>query len=280
MNVVKGGKYFLVYVDPYSGNIIGERQRFTFLMDWLLRFHYSLFAEETGEMIVAVLGLLLIISVVTGIIVYRKYIVKVLLFKVPLRLKNWRQGASELHRIIGVWSLVFNLMIAITGFYMLYQIFLPSFSAEEAEELVQKPIELKIPLEKLLSNSGEVIPEFVPYSITVPSDSMALITVSGGVKDTNPLSSDYSSFVSFNQYTGEIEKVSDIRKQTFTNQLDKSMYTLHFGNYGGILIKIIYSIFGITPSFLAITGFLLWWRQSKKRQQLTKKREHSHPVSS
>jgi uncharacterized iron-regulated membrane protein len=268
MNIVKEGSYFLVYVDPYTGNIIGERERFTFLVDWLLRFHYSLFAEETGEMIVALLGLLLVISVVTGIIVYRKYIVKVLLFRVPLRLKNWRQGASELHRIVGVWSLIFNLMIAITGFYMLSHIFLPSFYEEHEEDLVKRPIELKISLEKLIAKAGEELPEFVPYSITVPSDSMAPITITGGVKDTNPLSSAYSSFVSFNQHTGEIVTVYDIRRQAFTSQLDKSMYPLHFGNYGGILIKILYSVLGLTPSFLAITGFLLWWRQGKKSKKI------------
>jgi uncharacterized iron-regulated membrane protein len=268
MNIIREGQYYLVYVNPYTGQIIGERERFTFLMDWLLRLHYSLFAEEVGEMVVAILGLLLVFSVVTGIVVYRKYILKVLLFRVPLKLKNWRQGSSELHRIVGVWSLLFNLLIALTGFYMLYPVLLPSYYAGKAEQLAQRPIALQLSLDELLTQSKEKLAGFVPYSIAIPSNSDAPIKITGGVPDRNPLSPAYSSFVSFHQSTGELIKVYDIRNQSFINQADKSMYSLHFGNYGGLFLKVLYAVFGLTPALLAITGFLLWWRQGKKKRKV------------
>jgi uncharacterized iron-regulated membrane protein len=277
MSIVKGGKYFLVYVNPYSGHFTGERERFTFLMDWLLRLHYTLFAEEKGEIIVAILALLLAVSVSSGVVVYRKYIVKVLLLKVTFKIKNWRQGASEIHRIIGVWSLVFNLMIAITGFYMLYPVLLPSSDGAKQEIIEQRPIDLKIDLEELVSKASKELKEFVPYSISIPSDNIDPVTITGGVKDPNLLSSAYSSFVSFNQATGEVVTVYDIRKQAFTHQLDTSVYPLHFGNYGGIFIKILYSVLGLTPSILSITGFLLWWRQNRNKQN--KHKNSREPIS-
>ena len=39
---------------------------------------------------------------------------------------------------------------------------------------------------------------------------------------------------------------------------------LHFGNYGGPIIKILYFILGLTPGLLSITGFILWTRKKKK----------------
>jgi uncharacterized iron-regulated membrane protein len=266
MNIVREGTYYLVYVNPYTGEIIGERERFTFLMDWLLRFHYSLFGGEKGQMVVAILGLLLILSLLSGLIVYRKYITKVLLFKVSLKLKNWRQGSSELHRIVGVWSLLFNLIITSTGFYMLYPALLPSSGKEEIE-IVKKPIELKVDLQSLLSKGSKQLQGFVPYSISIPSDSLGPITITGGVEEANPVSSPYSSFVSFHQESGEIITVYDIRKSSLAERLDSSMYPLHFGNYGGLFIKILYSLLGLTPSLLSITGFLLWWRQKGNKHQ-------------
>jgi uncharacterized iron-regulated membrane protein len=271
MNVVKGGSYFLIYVNPYTGMIIGERERYTYLMDWLLRLHYSLFAEEAGQIIVAILGLLLIVSLITGILVYRKYIVKVLLFKIPLKLKNWRQGSSELHRIIGVWSLAFNLVIAVTGFYMLYPVLLPSYYAVEEVEMMKKPISLKVSVESLLVKANTTIPGFVPYSISIPSDTITPITIFGRGASPNPISSAYDSYITFDQNSGQTETVYDISKQRATSQLDKAMYPLHFGNYGGILIKIFYSIVGLTPSALSISGFLLWARKMKKKQYLPQK---------
>ncbi len=273
LNIVKDGSFLLVYVDPYTGQLLGERKRFTSLMDWLLRFHYSLFAAETGELTVALLGILLIISLITGVMVYRKYIVKVILFRVPVKFKNWRQGSSELHRIIGVWSLVFNLVIAVSGSYMLYHILLNAYTAEKQVEVRKTPIDLNVSLDHLLTAADTALAGFIPYSITVPSDSIAPITITGSAADPNPLSSAYSSYVTFNQHTGQVVKVFNISQQTFTVQADKAMYPLHFGNYGGLTVKIIYSLFGLTPSVLAITGFLLWWRQRRKRKGIT------HPSS-
>jgi uncharacterized iron-regulated membrane protein len=190
-----------------------------------------------------------------------------LLFKIPLKLKNWRQASSELHRIIGVWSLAFNLIIATTGFYMLYPVLLPADYAAEEVKIKKKPIVLKVSLETLLLKTNAPLPGFVPYSISIPSDSIAPITISGSLANPNPVSAAYDSYITFNQNSGQTETVYDLSKQTFTEQLDKAMYPLHFGNYGGVLIKIIYSILGLAPSALSISGFLLWARKKKKTKK-------------
>lgn len=205
-------------------------------------------------------------SIITGSIVYRKYLLKVILFKVPLKLKNWRQGSFQLHRIIGVWSLVFNLIIAVSGCYMLYHILTTALTTSKEVKGMKKPVELNVSLDELLTVANTKLAGFVPYSITVPSDSVAPITITGGVTDPNPLSSAYSSYITFNQHSGQVVKVFNISQQRFSAQLDKAMYPLHFGNYGGIFVKIVYSILGLTPSLLAITGFLLWWRKERKKQ--------------
>jgi uncharacterized iron-regulated membrane protein len=41
---------------------------------------------------------------------------------------------------------------------------------------------------------------------------------------------------------------------------------LHFGQFGGIWIKIIYALGGFTPAILSITGFVLWWKRRRRKE--------------
>ena len=62
-----------------------------------------------------------------------------------------------------------------------------------------------------------------------------------------------------------------IKNKRWYMHLYSFTYPLHFGNWGGILIKMMYSFFGIAPALLSITGFIIW-RQRQKHKQLLKGR--------
>jgi uncharacterized iron-regulated membrane protein len=77
----------------------------------------------------------------------------------------------------------------------------------------------------------------------------------------NPLLSPYGNQVTFDAVTGSVREVYDLRRQSFLTRLDSASGPLHFGYYGGILVKILYALLGLTPAFLSLTGALLWWRR-------------------
>ncbi len=264
MNVAQEGRYLLVYLNPYTGQVIGQRQRYTFLIDWLLRLHYSLFMGTPGEIVVALLAVALMGSMATGLIIYRKYLLKVLLFRVPLVGKNWRVLSSGLHRIVGVWSLLFNLLIAITGFYMLYPVFTPAHYRQEEPEPVTRPFTLSLSLDELIAASHRAIPGFMPRSISLPARADGLIDIYGSVPGyllLNP----YGNQVTFDAVTGSVREVYDLRRQSFLTQLESASGPLHFGYYGGTTVKILYALLGLTPAFLSLTGGLLWWRRKRPK---------------
>ncbi|GAA6624143.1 hypothetical protein NUACC26_099680 [Scytonema sp. NUACC26] len=49
-----------------------------------------------------------------------------------------------------------------------------------------------------------------------------------------------------------------------------AQYTLHGGQYGGFLIKILYSLVGVAPNGLFITGLILWqqrrWAEARRKE--------------
>jgi uncharacterized iron-regulated membrane protein len=44
------------------------------------------------------------------------------------------------------------------------------------------------------------------------------------------------------------------------------MVPLHFGTFGGWPVKVLWSVFGLAPSLLFLTGFLMWWRRVVRRR--------------
>jgi uncharacterized iron-regulated membrane protein len=40
---------------------------------------------------------------------------------------------------------------------------------------------------------------------------------------------------------------------------------IHYGEFGGIPIKALWSLLGLTPSLLFITGFVAWRRPAKRK---------------
>jgi uncharacterized iron-regulated membrane protein len=43
--------------------------------------------------------------------------------------------------------------------------------------------------------------------------------------------------------------------------LDSSIRSLHLGNFGGWPVKAIWVVLGLAPTFLAVTGVLMWWNR-------------------
>jgi uncharacterized iron-regulated membrane protein len=122
------------------------------------------------------------------------------------------------------------------------------------------------------------MPGFVPGSINLPAKPGGAIVLYGSVAGY-PLLGPYGNWVAFDALTGSVTEVYDLRQQSRPAQLDSALGTLHFGHYGGITVKIIYALLGLTPAFLSLTGALLWWRRKQTRARTSRRpARHSAPV--
>ncbi len=88
-----------IFLHPNTGAVLGKRGgsddwRNNF-MGWLSKFHNSFNAGKTGEWLMGFFALVFLLSIVTGIFLYRKNIVAVILFKKAVWQKN------NLHQLIG-----------------------------------------------------------------------------------------------------------------------------------------------------------------------------------
>jgi uncharacterized iron-regulated membrane protein len=251
-----------VFAHPQSGELLHVSGQARWYQQLLL-FHYTLFSGTSGKITVFFIGVLFLISLITGLYVYRKSIVRVLLFRVRLNLKNKRSYNSSLHRIVGVWSLLFNLLIVTAGLTLAGQISLGALNGTKpAKAAASSTINSVDALRTSLLQANK---DFEIHLLRIrPSGNT--VQFSGHYTNDPFYYGKYYSYFILNGETGAVENKVVLREQPLSKRLLAHSGPLHFGNWGGVVVKILYCLFGLTPALLSITGFVIWMRSGKKKK--------------
>ena len=252
-----------IIVDPYQGTLIepseSRHPMINSLMDWMAGFHQNFHVGKAGEWILAVFSLIFLLTILSGLWLYRNHILPVLLFRRSVFQKNnW-------HQIIGVYALLFNLMFGITGVWMQRYVFKAGFYASNHYQPVRKASPgLFFSMDSALANMQKQYPKFSPAVIYFAQTNRSTTAVYG--------SNAFNSFIHSKQYADMIllNPAGQVDHTGFVGELDAgSRYDIinaqvHYGQYGGLPIKIIYALFGISGALLSITGFLSWRRRKQR----------------
>jgi uncharacterized iron-regulated membrane protein len=251
--------YPLLYLNPYTGKVLGiERNS---LYDILLTLHYKFYLGRVGELMAGIFALSLLGSVLTGTIVFRRFFFRALIFRIPLSFKNWRFAMSGLHRVIGCWALLFNLVLAFSGFYMMLYAFNFKEHFRKQNTAVAPPPRVTVNLDSLIHVAGTTIPGFEFYYLDFPRQPGDALRVTG--KSKAWLFGDYNNAVSFDYQSGAVREIFREEALTPAQKFEYALYTLHYGQYGGTSIKLLYSFFGMASAILTLSGFFLWYRRTR-----------------
>ena len=269
-------KQWHVFIDPYTGKILGERDVYKSTAFFIRNIHVRLFDNLIGRYLVGLAGIALLISTITGFWIYGGFMKRQLFG--AIRKKNLRVSMADYHKLIGITTLLFNLMIAITGGWLgLQGLLQPALGIDRPGiyEVADKPLEKDVDVaysvdyNSVFKKSRELFPELVPAYIAPSRDGSRTVTIWGSVPRTAferhrfSLTLDKKNLSELNRY--------DIRNASFGDKLFYVQESLHFGDFGGILMKMLYSFFGITSGFLALTGFVVYLKRTEtKRSQKPK----------
>jgi len=259
----QGAKALQIFIHPITGHIVkirgGSEDLKNNFMSWLATFHNSFHAGKTGEWLLELFSMLFLISIVTGIILYRNNIIAVLTFKKLVWKKN------NLHQIIGTWALLFNLMIGITGCWMQRYVFKKEFYQNNHwVNVIKSSPPLSFNFDTAYSNLKNTYPNFTGYVIYFAQNSNGKTSIYGS-NNTNAFihSKKLADVISLDS-SGAIYTTRLVNENSPSDYYDIVNSQLHMGKYGGMPVKIIYSLLGLASGFLSITGFVLWWNRKKR----------------
>ncbi|WP_115720264.1 PepSY-associated TM helix domain-containing protein [Gallaecimonas mangrovi] len=255
--------WFKLYLDPYQGRLLSGplpvNHHFT---DWLSEFHYQFLLAETGMVLGAVYGAILLFLGLSGLVLYRQFYTRLFTLRWG---KDLRLALSDTHKLVGTLASPVLLVLAFTGLWWNIE-----YAAHEFEHtdlpVSQRLYNDQLPLEQLRQQAEKRVSGFKATYLLLPYEQGMAISFYGAVPSANPLLSDYASGVSFDAQSGAFQSQWDIRQMGLGGQILDSYRLLHFGSFGGLLSKLLWSLVGLMPLLLAATGSYLWWhRRSKKR---------------
>jgi uncharacterized iron-regulated membrane protein len=244
-----------------------------YLISWIYELHYKLLAGETGRTIVGIAGVVLLVSVTSGIYLWWP------LFKNgPRAAFAIRRGKKnfDLHKTTGIVSSLLLLVIAFTGVYLaLPWLIEPPVAAvapttpwpDDPQSSATSASTPSIDVDRAAAAAGAVFPGSRVWSVLLPQGPKASYSVwmrhEGDVRKSGG-----SSVVWIDQYTAEVLAVRDTRQGTAGDAFLAWQFPLHNGEAFGLVGRWIVFFTGLAPAVLYLTGCILWWRKhrSKRRQ--------------
>ncbi|WP_057939310.1 PepSY-associated TM helix domain-containing protein [Algoriphagus resistens] len=265
----KDSQRIQVFINPYTGEILGQKSHTNSLSNYLRQIHVRLMDAWWGRQIVGLAGIGLFILCITGLLIYGQFM-KNQLFG-AIRKKNLRILMADWHKMVGMAALLFNLMIAGTGAWLgLQPILIKAFNIKAPNtfvrtEKISSPeidIDQEYDFWKAVEVAKAQIPEFTPTQFIPSKNGSNTIEVKG---DAGHLPFEpHISKVVLDKTSLKILDVYDIREQAFTDKFYYVQEGLHFGRFGGIFLKIAYALLAITSGVLSITGFFIYLIRKRK----------------
>ncbi|MFC3679159.1 PepSY-associated TM helix domain-containing protein [Bacterioplanoides pacificum] len=268
-----GHEWHHVYVDGYRGEILSPPALATsYFTDWLLELHYTLLLDHVGLLISAIASSLLLLLGLSGLFIYRRF------WKNLLRLRLTAARTTmyvDTHSSFGMTLAPVFLILGFTGAYwnIMHLVQEGLVHDDSAEYHLQGRLyNDELSFDRLQQQAEAAIDGFRATYISLPYNPQRPFVFYGDVSAANPLLSQYANQVTFDAQSGELLDRRDIRNQGVLVKIDDSFRRLHFGDFGGVLVKLIWCLSGLVALWLGYTGVSVWWsKQSAKRRARQKR---------
>ncbi|MFT4094207.1 MAG: PepSY domain-containing protein [Niabella sp.] len=259
-----------VILNEFTGEVLGQLKT-DGIMNIILKLHMDMFAGIPGKLFLGLMGILFMVSLLSGVMLYGP-IMKSYDFGMVRKHKSKRIKWLDTHNFLGIAVLAWMAVVGFTGIInTLSDVVLGLWQQGQLAEMTA-PYKNQKPLTGALSSLDEAkrISEK-----KVPDMETSLIAFPG-----TPFTSKHHYAVFMKGKTALTSRVLmpvlvDAAAGTVTDARKMPWYVntlfisepLHFGDYGGMLLKIIWAVFDIITIIILITGLYLWIARRKAGKQ-------------
>jgi len=239
--------------------------RFTYIM---LKLHTDMFAGLPGKLFLGLMGILFCVAIISGIVVYAPSMRK-------LKFGTYRQDRPrivrwlDVHNLAGILVVVWTLVVGFTGVIntwadLVIKIWQFGQLAEMTAQYKDKPppasyASLDVAVETVRRAEPDMKPAFVafPGSIFSSRNHYAIF-----MRGDSPLTSRLLKPALVDVETGQLTDRRALPWYVATLLLSQP---LHFGDYGGMPLKVAWAALDLITIAVLCTGLYLWLRRRKAR---------------
>lgn len=272
----RGGAFHWVKVDRHTGGVIddqrqGGAQKVSF-MDVILAIHGSLTVGLPGTLLLGLMGLLFIAALVSGVVLYPPFTPRT--GAGTLRLRGQRRLRwLDMHNVIGMVLLAWFGVVGLTG--VINTLEKPLFALWQSTDVarmlggqggVATGNDTRVPVQHAADEALARHPHETVASILFPSAARHhphhyLVWLHGD----QPLTRELLVPVLVDAATGAV--IDGARLPGYLTALEVSR-PLHFGDYGGLPLKVLWLLFDAGAIVVLLSGVYLWigrrWRREAR----------------
>lgn len=234
----------------------------------MLTLHRDMFAGLPGELFLGAMGILFVVAIVSGLVVYGPFMRK-LDFATVRADRSPRLKWLDLHNMIGVVTLAWALVVGITGvinelskpMFMLWQntdvrAMLEPFKGQTTPAVAEMSS-----VQKALETAQAAVPDMHVTSVVFPGAQFGSpFHYLFWTKGKEPLTARLFSPVLVDARSGKLQAVVGMPWYLRALQVSRP---LHFGDYGGMPLKIVWALLDLVTIMVLGSGLYLWLSRRK-----------------
>jgi uncharacterized iron-regulated membrane protein len=228
----------------------------------MLRLHTDLYAGPWGMLFLGAMGVLFVIAIVSGVVLYAPFMRR-LKFATVRPDKSTRVRWLDLHNLIGVVTLTWALVVGVTGVVNACADLViaawrnDSLAAMIAPYRDAPPLLQRAPATRLLEIAEAAVPGMVADFIAFPgtrfsSEHHYAVFMKGATQLTSHLLTPVLIDAS------DLHVTAIVDRPWYMNALGMSQ-PLHFGDYGGLPMKVLWGLLDVLTLIVLGSGLYLWW---------------------
>jgi len=226
-----------------------------------------------GRYLAGLLGIVMLLSIVSGVILHRKILANLFVFRVH---RSTQLKWSDAHNVIGTWGLPFHIMIAFTGALLGLSTLLLSVLAlfnfqgdvQAARQLLAgtppRAVGHAVPmtnLDSILDDARARRGSRLEYATILNwGDENAYISVQARADDSLDASPEHRYWLR----DGSWDETWSLGRSV-GGRMYAAITPLHYATYGGLSLKILYAFLGFAASALVVTGIRVWTQRRASR---------------
>jgi uncharacterized iron-regulated membrane protein len=264
-----------VFVNAYTGKILGDRLRNQSFFGRVYELHYALLAGSIGFVIVGIAGLLMCILTITGLILWSGWRNLISGLKIKLNASTKRKN-YDIHQVVGIIALLGLTFTGFTGwiwnFYPQTEpaIYALTFTPQPPEVKSKVTGKASLLVSEIVQQASATIPESTLTSISVPTKPAEVFSV----YLKQPQDAQYfANKVDIDRYSGEVLQVINSKTAKLGDRILNAFVPMHYGTFGGLPTRILYVFVGLSPTILLMTGFVMYRLRRRPQSVRETKRE-------
>ena len=256
-----------VMVDARTANVLHEPKFDEGFMHIMFRLHVDLFAGLPGMLFLGLMGLLLVVAIVSGVVLYAPFMRR-LAFGEIRKDRAPKLKRLDTHNFLGVATLVWALVVGTTGIINAWADLVIKYWQFDQMSAMTAPYKgLPAPTKLAsLQASAEAAQAREPNMklgfIAFPGTDFSSPHHYGMfMRGKSPITSRLFKPVLIDVQTA---KLADSRELPWYLATLLISQPLHFGDYGGMPLKIIWLVLDLITIVVLWTGLMLWWKKRKQ----------------